>query len=316
MEILKINGFPEGLAARPSVMALGNFDGLHVGHQQLISRAKELADASGLPASVLTFDPHPRVVLGRGHYNNLLTPFEEKMRVLQGMGVQTTYVVNFTTDFACLTAEEFVFNFLAGLNPQTVVVGFDYSFGRGGIADASLLKKLAEQIGIYVEIVGAVNRYGEKVSSTLIREKLSYGDVRLVQELLGRPYVVSGHVVHGEKRGRLLGFPTANIELSESYSLPKNGVYLVRVHIGGDYGGVWHAGVMNIGTKPTFHDQAHRSLEAHLFHFDGDIYGQPVYVELLDFLRDEKKFFSIDELIAQIGADVQEAQARLAQYSV
>ncbi|MBL0388960.1 bifunctional riboflavin kinase/FAD synthetase [Tumebacillus sp. ITR2] len=315
MEILKINGLPEGRAERPSVMALGNFDGLHIGHQQLICRAKELADASGLPASVLTFDPHPRVVLGRGHYNNLLTPFEEKMRVLEGLGVQTTYVVDFTTEFSTLTAEEFVFRFLAALNPQTVVVGFDYAFGRGGQADASLLKKLAEQIGIYVEIVGAVNRYGEKVSSTLIREKLSYGDMRLVHELLGRPYGVGGQVVHGEKRGRLLGFPTANIELSESYSLPKNGVYLVRVLIGGDYGGVWHAGVMNIGTKPTFHDQAHRSLEAHLFHFDGDIYGQPVYVEVLDFLRDEKKFFSIDELIAQIGADVQEAQARLAQYS-
>lgn len=312
MEILKINGFPEDRAERPSVMALGNFDGLHIGHQQLICRAKELADASGVPASVLTFDPHPRQVLGLGHYNNLLTPFEEKARVLKGLGVQTAYVVNFTTEFASLTAEEFVFRFLAALNPQTVVVGFDYAFGRGGKADASVLKKLAEQIGIYVEIVGAVNRYGEKVSSTLIREKLSYGDMRLVHELLGRPYAVSGHVVHGEKRGRLLGFPTANLELTESYSLPKNGVYLVRVYVGGQR----LAGVMNIGTKPTFHDQARRTLEAHLFHFDGDLYDQLVHVEVLDFLRDERKFFSVDELIAQIQADVQEAHLRLAQYSI
>jgi riboflavin kinase/FMN adenylyltransferase len=311
MEILKINGLPEGRAERPSVMALGNFDGLHIGHQQLICRAKELADASGLPASVLTFDPHPRQVLGLGHYNNLLTPLEEKARVLNRLGVQTAYVVNFTSEFASLSAEEFVFRFLAALNPQTVVVGFDYAFGRGGKADASVLKKLAEQIGIYVEIVGAVNRYGEKVSSTLIREKLSYGDIRLVNELLGRPYAVSGHVVHGEKRGRLLGFPTANIQLSESYSLPKNGVYLVCVHVGSQS----FAGVMNIGTKPTFHDQAQRTLEAHLFQFDGDLYDRLVHVELLDFLRDEKKFFSVDELIAQIQADVQEAHVRLAQVS-
>lgn len=312
MEIVKINGLPDDRAERPSVMALGNFDGVHIGHQQLISRAKELADASQLPASVLTFDPHPRQVLGRGQYNYLLTPFEEKMRVLDALGMQAAYVVHFTQQFASLTAEDFVFRFLAGLHPQTVVVGFDYAFGRGGKADASVLKKLAEQVGIYVEIVGAVNRYGEKVSSTLIREKLSYGDVRLVSELLGRPYSLGGHVIHGEKRGRLLGFPTANIELSEPYALPKNGVYLVRVQVAG----AWRTGVMNIGTKPTFHDQTKRTLEAHLFQFDGDIYGQPVHVEVLDFLRDEKKFFSVEELIAQIQADVQEAQVRFAQYSI
>ncbi|MGB8955897.1 MAG: bifunctional riboflavin kinase/FAD synthetase [Tumebacillaceae bacterium] len=309
---MRINGLPEAGGYRPTVMALGNFDGIHIGHQQLIRRATELADHSGVPASVLTFYPHPREVLGKGHYANLLTPFDEKMHVLAELGITTTYVANFTNQFASLTAEEFVSRFLAPLNPQTVVVGFDYGFGRGGKADASQLKQLAERIGIEVDIVGPVNRYGEKVSSTLIREKLSYGDMRLVQELLGRPYALTGQVVHGEKRGRLLGFPTANIEAAESYTLPKNGVYLVRVWVQN----LWYAGVMNIGTKPTFHDQTHRSLEAHLFGFDGDIYGQLVRVELLDFLRDEKKFFSVDELIAQIRSDVQEAHARLAQMSV
>jgi riboflavin kinase/FMN adenylyltransferase len=314
LEIVRIDGLPDGLSARPSVMALGNFDGIHIGHQQLILRAKELAAVTGVPASVLTFDPHPRQVLGRGNYNELLTPFPEKMQVLESMGVAVTYVVNFTMPFASLTAEDFVCRFLAKLAPHTVVVGFDYAFGRGGKADASQLKRLAEQVGIDVEIVGAVNRYGEKVSSTLIREKLSYGDVRLVCELLGRPYAVNGQVVHGEKRGRLLGFPTANIELSAPFAIPKNGVYLVRVHV--PAAGQWYAGVMNVGTKPTFHDAAHRSLEAHLFHFAGDLYGQQVRVELLDYLREERKFFSIDELIAQIRADVQEAQVRMAQYSV
>jgi len=309
---MRINGIPDSRANQPTVMALGNFDGIHIGHQQLVCRAKELALTVGLPTSVLTFYPHPRQVLGKGQYLNLLTPFDEKMHVLAAQGVQVSYVANFTREFASLTAEEFVFSFLAALNPQTVVVGFDYSFGRGGQADASQLKHLAGGIGIFVEIVGAVNRYGEKVSSTLIREKLSYGDMRLVQELLGRPYALSGTVVHGEKRGRLLGFPTANIELSDSYCLPKNGVYLVRVQVQNE----WFGGVMNIGTKPTFHDFQHRSLEAHLFGFAGDIYGQHVRVELLDFLRDEKKFFSIEELVQQIGADVQAAQSLLAHNSM
>ncbi|MGZ4031626.1 MAG: bifunctional riboflavin kinase/FAD synthetase [Tumebacillaceae bacterium] len=312
MEIIRIHDLPDGHVCKPSVMAVGNFDGIHIGHQQLIGKAKEIAALSGLPASVLTFYPHPRQVLGKGSYANLLTPFDEKMRVLRELGVQIVYVVDFTMEFAAQTAEEFVHRFLAALNPQTVVVGFDYAFGRGGKADASQLKKLAEQVGIYVEIEGAVNRYGEKVSSTLIREKLSYGDMRLVHELLGRPYLVCGRVIHGEKRGRLLGFPTANIELEEMYSLPKNGVYLVRLQVQNN----WFAGVMNIGTKPTFHDTTHRSIEVHLLHFEGDLYGQAVRVEVLDFLRDEKKFFSVDELIAQITADVQEAQSRITHFSV
>lgn len=311
MEIVRVNGILSG-GERPSVMALGNFDGLHLGHQQLVRRAQELAQATGVATSVLTFYPHPRQVLGKGQALQLITPFDEKVRVLARCGVELCYVADFTKEFASLTAEEFVFHFLAALNPQTVVVGFDYAFGRGGHADASQLKSLAEQIGIYVEIVGAVKMYGDKVSSTLIREKLSYGDLRLVHELLGRPYALTGHVVHGEKRGRLLGFPTANIEMDAPYCLPKNGVYLVRVEAGGQ----WHAGVMNIGTKPTFHETGHKSLEAHLFQFDGDLYEQPVRVELLDFLRDEKKFFSVEELVRQIRQDVETAHVRLAQLSV
>ncbi|TCP58875.1 riboflavin kinase/FMN adenylyltransferase [Tumebacillus sp. BK434] len=314
MEIIQITDLLDGngsTAFRPTVMALGNFDGLHIGHQQLIARARGLAESSGLPVSLLTFYPHPRQVLGKGGYTHLLTPFDEKMRVMQELGVDIVYVVNFSLEFAGMSAEDFVFRFLGALHPQTVVVGFDYAFGRGGTADTSQLKQLAEQIGIDVEIVGAVNAYGEKVSSTLIREKLSYGDVRLVQELLGRPYGINGIVVHGEKRGRLLGFPTANIEPNDPYSLPKNGVYLVRVLVQN----AWYAGVLNIGTKPTFHDNHRRTLEAHLLNFEGDLYGQNVRLQLLDFLRDEKKFFSVDELIAQIRSDVREAETRLHSFS-
>lgn len=308
MEIIQINDLSDGVQFAPSVMAVGNFDGIHIGHQQLICKAVEAGREMGLPASVMTFYPHPRQVLGHGVYTNLITPFNEKMRVLENLGVQIVYVVHFTLAFAALSAEEFVQRFLARLNPQLVVVGFDYSFGRGGKANANTLKMLGEDVGIHVDVVGSVNRYGEKISSTLIREKLSYGDVRLVHELLGRPYVVTGQVVHGEKRGRLLGFPTANVEPSDAYTLPKNGVYLVRAL----FPDGWVAGVMNIGTKPTFHDQMARTMEVHLLDFAGDLYGQDLRVEFLDFLRDEKKFFSVDELIAQIHSDVAEARSRLA----
>lgn len=307
MEIIQINDLSDGRKYSPSVMAVGNFDGIHIGHQQLICKAVEVGREMGLPASVMTFYPHPRQVLGHGVYTNLITPFDEKMRVLEDLGVQIVYVVHFTLAFAALSAEEFVQHFLARLSPQLVVVGFDYSFGRGGKANANTLKTLGEEVGIHVDVVGSVNRYGEKISSTLIREKLSYGDVRLVHELLGRPYVITGQVVHGEKRGRLLGFPTANVEPNDAYTLPKNGVYLVRAL----FSDVWVAGVMNIGTKPTFHDQVARTMEVHLLDFAGDLYGQELRVEFLDFLRDEKKFFSVDELIAQIHSDVAEARSRL-----
>ncbi|MCX7568566.1 bifunctional riboflavin kinase/FAD synthetase [Tumebacillus sp. DT12] len=313
MKIIQITDLQDNAAFQPSVMALGNFDGIHIGHQGLIGRAVELAGQLGLPASVLTFYPHPRQVLGNSQaHANLLTPFDEKMRVMEELGVEIVYVVHFTVAFAGLTAEEFIYGFLSRLHPQGLVVGFDYAFGRGGKADASMLKDLAAEAGIPVEIVGAVNRYGEKVSSTLIREKLSYGDARLVCELLGRPYAVTGTVIHGEKRGRLLGFPTANIEPLDSFALPKNGVYVVRVLVKNE----WHAAVLNIGTKPTFHDQMHRSLEAHLLDFSGDLYGEAIRVEFLDFLRDEKKFFSVEELIAQIQSDVVEARSRLSLFSV
>lgn len=311
MEIIRIHDLPDVRSSQPSVMALGNFDGIHIGHQQLISRAKEMAQRLGVASSVLTFYPHPRQVLGKSNYANLLTPVEEKLRVFRELGIDIVHVVDFTMQFAGLSAEQFVGQFLAKMQPQAVVIGFDYAFGRGGQADASQLKHLAEDIGIMVDIVGAVNRYGEKISSTLIREKLSYGDVRIVHELLGRPYALTGQVVHGEKRGRLLGFPTANIQPDDAYTLPKNGVYLVRVLVQNE----WQTGVLNIGTKPTFHDTQHRTLEAHLLNFSGDLYDQQVRVEFLDFIRDEKRFLSVDDLVSQIRADVEEAGQRMRSFS-
>jgi riboflavin kinase / FMN adenylyltransferase len=311
MEVIRISGKPPLRSFAPTVMALGNFDGVHIGHQQIMKTASALADEKGLPLSVMTFDPHPRQVLGRGHvYDSLLTPLPEKVRLMEALGVDVVYVVEFDTSFAAISPEAFVRDFVKQLNAVDVVVGFDYTFGAGGLADTQVLKALAATYQMGSHIVPPVNRDGEKVSSSLIREKLQLGDVKWAAELLGRPYALAGHVVHGNKRGRLLGFPTANLDPVASFVIPKHGVYLIRACIDGEE--ERFPGVMNIGYKPTFEGDRVRTLEAHLFAFSRDIYGKQLYVEFLDFLREERKFLSAEELVSQIRSDIMEANVRYA----
>jgi riboflavin kinase/FMN adenylyltransferase len=197
------------------------------------------------------------------------------------------------------------------MNAHSIVVGFDYRFGAGGQADVSVLRELASQHSMNVQVVPAVTQYGEKISSSVIREKLLLGEVKLAAELLGTPYEITGKVVAGEGRGRLLGFPTANIEPLYDYVYPRTGVYIIRCTIDGSE--TPFAGLMNIGYKPTFHERENQlTLEAHLFDFSADLYGKQVQISFLDFLRSEKKFNSVQELIEQIGSDEDEARRRLA----
>ncbi|GIM47846.1 riboflavin biosynthesis protein RibC [Collibacillus ludicampi] len=315
MEVIRISGKPPMRSFEPSVMALGNFDGVHIGHQQIIKKAFDLAKTKELPLAVMTFDPHPRQVLGRGHtYDSLLTPLTEKVQLLKALGVDFVYVIEFNRMFAAISPEEFIREYVKGLNAVDVVVGFDYTFGAGGLADTRVLKELAASFQMDSYIVPPVNRDGEKVSSSLIREKLQLGDVKWAAELLGRPYFLAGHVVHGNKRGRLLGFPTANLEPIGSFVIPKNGVYLIRAVIDGEEDCL--SGVMNIGYKPTFEGERVRTLEAHLFDFAREIYGKQLHIEFLDFLREERKFLSAEELIAQIRCDIAEAKERYMKYQL
>jgi len=299
----------ERVTAAAKAAAIGHFDGVHRGHRTVIERALAHARAEGMPAAVMTFDPHPKEVLGRGsQYVALLTPLEEKLRLFEALGVDIVYVVRFDEAFAAVPPEEFASKFLAPLGVATAVVGFDFTFGHRGAGDAAALRRLGAPLGMEVDIVEPFYEDGRKVSSSLIRESLERGEAEAAAALLGRPYRIAGTVVHGEQRGRTIGFPTANVEPDGRYVLPRLGVYAVKVEIDGRL----YPGVLNLGVKPTFHEEGMSpKLEAHLFDFAGDLYGKRAAVGFLKFLRAERKFASVDELVRQIAGDAAEARAFL-----
>ncbi|MBN6185782.1 bifunctional riboflavin kinase/FAD synthetase [Aneurinibacillus sp. BA2021] len=302
---------PSDFAGEPCVLALGYFDGVHLGHRRVIQKAIDIANSLGVRSAVMTFDPHPREVLGQSGYTQYLTPVEEKLAELDKMGVDIVYVVHFDISFASIYPEDFIDEFLMQLSPRHVVVGFDYTFGHRGKGTLFTLQNHAN--GRYgVDVVGPVNRFGEKISSTLVREYLYSGKLKEATQFLGRPYRVRGTVVHGEKRGRTIGFPTANLQLDAPYLVPRNGVYGVRATLDGKT----YYGVMNVGIKPTFeNERKEKSLEAHLLDFSGDIYGKSLDVEFLFFIREEQKFAGVEALIAQIQADVSTAKEQFAKLS-
>ncbi|MBE3553081.1 MAG: riboflavin biosynthesis protein RibF [Kyrpidia tusciae] len=305
METIRLTLHEHWSPPSPSVMALGTFDGLHIGHQEILSQGKAEAKRRGVPFAVFLCDPHPRQVLGIGaEYDVLLTPLPEKLRLLEHYGADLVYILLFTREVAAVAPEQFVLDLLLPLAPEVLVAGFDYTFGAGGKGDAALLKAMGETRALPVFILPPVNRYGEKVSSSLIREKLRYGEVKLVRELLGRPYALTGRVVKGEGRGIGIGFPTANLQLNDPFLIPGTGVYLVRAFWGMEKG----PGLMNIGVRPTFHDRGTLSLEVHLLDHRVDLYGEEMRVEFLDYLRPEQRFNSVDRLVAQIEQDVRTAR--------
>ncbi|MBW4083293.1 bifunctional riboflavin kinase/FAD synthetase [Paenibacillus sp. S150] len=293
--------------AQPQVAALGQFDGLHRGHASVIATAVELARKEGIPAAVITFHPHPKDVMGKGDYDGYLTPPNDKQEILAGMGVDILYVIEFDEQLSRVSPENFVSVMLLPLQIVTAVVGFDFRFGYKGEGDVNRLRELGRGV-MNVQAVPAFLLEGEKVSSSGIRKSLHSGDLALANAWFGRCYHLRGTVVHGEKRGRTIGFPTANIQLEDRYVIPAKGVYAVRVLYKAE---VLH-GVMNVGVKPTFHDGVKApSFEVHLFDFAEDIYGQELKVELVSFIRAERKFDSIGALIAQIGKDADTAKKLL-----
>lgn len=294
----------------PKTMAIGYFDGVHPGHQAVIRKAVDLARAAGKRAAVMTFDPHPRAFFGQGEaYAESLTPLPEKIRLLGELGVDIVYVAVFDRAFSRLEPEAFVRELLIRrLNVSDAAVGFDFTFGRGGAGNPALLAQLGAP-GLAVHTVEPVSAAGAKVSSSRIREALMLGDVALVAGLLRRPYRISGTVAHGAKRGRTIGFPTANIEPDGRYVLPRHGVYAVYVRRGGEI----HPAVMNVGVVPTFHGEGGTpKLEAHLLDFSGDLYGERLAVEFVAFLRPEMKFSGAEALAAQIREDAEQARRLLA----
>lgn len=288
-------------------VALGNFDGVHKGHQALLAQAADHAKALGAPLVVLTFEPHPRryFVPDTGPFRLTLPP--AKTRLLEENGVQAVLAQHFDQAFAALSPGAFIDEVLrSGLGARHVVCGYDFTFGarRGG--NVEQLRAQGKDKGFGVTVLDPVMREGEIYSSTRIREALRAGWPSEAAELLGRPWEIEGVVEHGDHRGRTIGFPTANIALGE-HLRPRFGVYAVRALIGD----TWRNGVANLGKRPTV-GKLQENFEVHLFNFDGDLYGQVVRVAFVDFIRPEMKFAGLDQLKAQIAADGQAARAILA----
>lgn len=288
----------------PLVMALGFFDGVHLGHQEVIRIAKEIADEKQFKSAVMTFDPHPSVVLGgKGNSINYITPLKDKIDLIAELGIDYLIIVRFTSLFASLEAPKFVRDYLINLHVRHVVAGFDFTYGKYGKGTMETLP-LHSEGAFQITTVSKKEEYQKKISSTSIRKLLHDGKVEKASTLLGRNYTIKGTVVHGEKRGRLIGFPTANIRQNDDYLIPHTGVYAVRVLVNGE----WTEGVCNVGYKPTFNDpdQTTLSIEVHLIDFDRSIYGEEVTVEWHKRIRDEQKFNGIDELKEQIFQDKEE----------
>ncbi len=294
-------------ADRGGVFALGNFDGVHLGHQQVIGRAAALASETSAPSGVLIFEPHPQQYFFPDKPFFRLTPFRAKTRLLEGLGLDVLAALPFDVKMAERTAEGFVEDILvAGLGASHIVVGYDFRFGKGRAGDGALLKKMGKELGFGVTIVEEVTDSGETYSSTRIRECLHDGDPTGAARLLGHWWSVETHIVKGDQRGRTIGFPTINLPLEEHVE-PALGVYAVLIEIeDGPHKGIFK-GVANIGRRPTF-NKSDVLLEAHLFDFEGDLYGAHAAVSFVEYLRPERKFDGLDSLKAQIALDSDQAR--------
>lgn len=297
-------GVPEQ-AMSPTVLTIGNFDGVHLGHQAMLRQLRARADALGVPAAVLTFEPHPREVFAPDQAPARLTSLREKLALLEACGVDQTYLFRFDRKQASMSAEHFVERVLvAGLGVKHVIVGDDFRFGQGRKGDLALLQAYGAKYGFAAEALNTVEQQGLRVSSSAVREALDRSDLEQAAVLLGRPYAIAGRVVHGDKIGRTLGYPTANVQLKRK-RVPMKGVYAVTVS-GLDKRQL--PGAASIGVRPTVGQGLRPVLEVYLLDFDQDVYGAHVTVHFQHRLRDEVKFDSFDALKRQIALDVQATQ--------
>ena len=291
--------------ARPTVLTLGVFDGLHLGHQAIIRTVVERARAMEASATVLTFEPHPRAVLHPESAPPLLQTFDQKIEALGVLGIQQTIVIHFDKAFAQIRADDFLRAVVAErLHAKEVYLGTGFAFGHNREGNIDRLRRVSNELGFVADEVPEVCLRGRRVSSSRIRELLQSGRVNLARRMLGRPYGVEGRVIRGAERGVKLGFPTANIQ-PHNRVIPRGGVYVTAALIDKQ----WRRSVTNIGTRPTFDDGSETSVETHVLNWSGDLYGDVVRVRFLHRLRDEKKFGSIEELRSQIEYDVSSAQS-------
>jgi riboflavin kinase/FMN adenylyltransferase len=295
--------FLNGPASRS--IALGNFDGLHLGHKALF---KALLDEGSEESIVLTLYPHPRAVLSsdskNSPFNELITPLRARARILRDYGIDRLHVVRFSKSLSILSPREFLENYIfIPFRPKSIVVGFDWKFGKDRSGDISLLREIASIYDAKVRVIEEVQEEDKKLGASLVRQKLEEAGVGALSGLLGAPFSFYGRVVHGDGRGRGLGFPTANILLHRQL-YPKKGVYVSRAQ----FQGKEYPSITNIGQRPTFDGGTKVKVETHLLDFDQDIYGEELKVSLIDFIRPELKFQGIDELKNQINIDIKKAR--------
>lgn len=288
-----------------SVVSVGTFDGVHLAHQQLLREVVERARARKGRSVVLTFDPHPKEVL-TGKPMQLLTTIEERQQICEGLGIDIFYRIGFTYEFSRQTSRDFYLRYVVqGCGVSEVVEGYDHHFGRDREGSVEELLKLGREFEFSVAALKPVYVDEEIVSSSQIRQNLLNGKVDRAHRLLGRPYTVSGVVVRGDARGRELGYPTANLQLTHHKLVPQDGIYFAKV----DFQGATAFGMVSIGVRPTFFDQGMRTVEVHLLDFEGDLYGKTLAVQFLGRLREERKFDGAQQLIDQMRLD--EARSRL-----
>lgn len=313
--IRSISGIPA--EQKPSVIVLGNFDGFHKGHQVVVGEAGRIAKKDDLPLAVFTTEPHPRsffaALSGKPQENFRLTAFKERRHLLEKFGVDILYVLNFDEKLASTQAEDFVQNILIDtLKAKHIVVGYDYRFGKGRVGDVNLLDDLSKRLNFGLTVINpvAINESDDGViySSSLVRDAIKAGKVKQAAKMLGHWWTINGVVIDGDKRGRELGYPTANIDFGDSL-VPLHGIYAVRLRINDS--DEQFEGVANIGRRPTF-GAGKELLEVYIFDFEQDIYGIELEVEIVDFIRTEENFENIEELVEYIEKDCIAARKILA----
>lgn len=292
-------------------VALGNFDGLHLGHAGVIKRAADVANSRGVPLGIVTFEPHPVTVLRPKLQLRRLAPFRTKVRLLKEFGVEILYMLPFSKEFSQLSASQFVTEVLVKrLNVSDVVVGYDYRFGKERRGGHTFLLEQGKSLGFGVTEVASIGDTGETYSSTRVREFIGAGRIKRASAVLGHIWEVEGRVRHGDARGRQLGYPTANIVFGRNQVVPAYGIYAVWCGVQSNGGTKWVPGVANVGIRPMFRLES-PLLEVHLFDYDDDLYGKYLRVAFLSWIRRERDFDNVEGLVSQMGVDCQLARTML-----
>jgi riboflavin kinase/FMN adenylyltransferase len=293
-----------------TLLTIGVFDGVHAGHRYLLKQLQQRAAEKNLLSGVVTFNPHPQSVLHPHDQLGWLSSLNDRVTTFQQLGLNIVAVLTFTPKLAQLGARDFMSLLKKYLRMRGIMVGPDFALGRGGEGNINLLRTLGDEMKFSVEVISPYTVNGEIVSSTLIRQALTQGDMKRVEELMGHHFYLTGKVVNSDKRGRVLGFPTANLDIKPQQALPDNGIYATIARVDGKQ----FLSATNIGTRPTF-GKGKRMLETHLLDYEGNLYGKEIRVEFVQKLRDEQRFLSSEELKTQIEKDVRTVKALLAKDS-